>query len=86
MKACGTTGFERASSAIAVLKKLNIGHLSPLEARQQAEWRCDFSPRHFRLIGKGPEDCYAATLLNGVGNLEVERLPEPLNTRKDFGE
>jgi hypothetical protein len=34
METCGAAGFERACSAIAVLQKLNVGNLVPVESRQ----------------------------------------------------
>src|SRR6266481_3893633 len=81
---CGTPCFERACSAIAVLEKLDVGHLFSLETRQQAEWRCDFLPGHVRFVGKGAEEGDAATLFNGVGDLEIECFPEALDCRKDI--
>src|SRR4029077_17406696 len=47
--------------AIAILEKLEVGHLSPLEARQQAKRRCDFLPGHVRFVGKRAEEGDAAT-------------------------
>jgi hypothetical protein len=85
MEACGAPCFERASSAIAVLEKLDIGHLRPLEARQQAKRRCDFLPRDDRFVSKRAEEGDTATLLDSVGNLEIECFAEALDCRKDLG-
>jgi hypothetical protein len=70
VESCLAPGFERAGSAIAVLEKLDVGHLSPLKARQQTKRRCDFLPDHVRFLGKGAEEGNAATLLNSIGDLE----------------
>ena len=71
-------------SAIAVLEKLDIRDLFPLETRQKAEWRGDFLPGRDRFVGKSAEQGDAATLLNGVDDLEVECFPEALHRRKDI--
>jgi hypothetical protein len=81
---CGTPCFERARSAEAVLEKLEVSNLISLEARQQAKRRCDLLPSHVRFVSKRAEKGDAATLLNGVGDLEVECFPEPLDCRKDI--
>ena len=86
MELCGTPCFERACSAIAVLEKLNVSDLIPLETRQEAKWRCDFLPGRVRFVGKRAEEGDVATLLNGVGDLEVERFPKPLDCLKDIGQ
>src|SRR5579872_797289 len=70
--------------AVAVLEKLQVGNLIPLETRQKAKGRCDLLPGHVRFVGKRAEEGDAATLLNGVGGLEVECLPETLDCRKDL--
>ena len=75
MESCLAPGFERACSTIAVLEKLDVGHLSPLKARQQAKRRRDFLPSHVRFVSKRAEKGDAATLLNGVGDLEIECRP-----------
>src|SRR5690348_2086686 len=85
VESCLAPGFERARSAIAVLEKLEVGHVAPLEARQQAKRRCDFLPSHVRFVSKRAEKGDAATLLNGVGDLEIECRPEALDCCKDLG-
>ena len=85
MEPCGARGFERTRSAIAVLEKLEVGHFVPFKARQQAKWRCDFLPGHVRFVSKRSEEGDAATLLNSVGDLEIECFPEALDCRKDLG-
>jgi hypothetical protein len=83
---CGTPCFERACSPVTVLEKLNVSDLLPLESRQEAKWRCDFVPGHVRFVGKRAEESDAVTLLNGVGDLEVECFPEALDCHKDIGQ
>jgi hypothetical protein len=85
VESCLAPGFERVRSAIAVLEKLEVGHLAPLEARQQTKRRCDFLPSHVRFVSKRAEKGDAATLLNGVGDLEIECRPEALDCCKDLG-
>ena len=72
MEPCGAPCFERACSAIAVLEKLDVGYLISLETRQEAKWRCNFLPGHGGFVGKRAEEGDATTLLNSVGDLEVE--------------
>jgi hypothetical protein len=86
VETCGAPCFERACSAIAVLEKLDISDFIPLETRQEAKWRCDFPPVRVRLLGKRAEESDSATLLNDVGDLEVECLPEALDFPKDIGQ
>src|SRR5258708_5397181 len=78
--------LERARSAVAVLQKLDVGNLIPLETRQETEWRCNVLPGRVRFVGKRAEERYAATLLNSIGDLEIEGCPEPLDGRKDIGQ
>ena len=82
MESCLAACVKRARGAVAVLEKLQVGNLIPLEACQQAEWRCDFLPGRVRSVGKRAEEGNAGTLLDGVGDLEIERFPEPLDGRK----
>src|SRR4029077_46602 len=84
VESCLAPGFERARSTIAVLEKLDVGHLSPLKARQHAKRRRDFLPSYVRFVGKRAEEGDAATLLDGIGDLEVECFPEALDCRKDI--
>ena len=58
--------------------------LFPLETRQQTKRGCDFLPGHIRFVGKRAEECNAATLLNGVGDREVECFPEALDRSEDI--
>ncbi len=86
MKLCCAACFERTRSAVAVLEKLDVRDLFPLETRQEAKWRGDFLPSYVRLVGKRAEEGDAATLLNGVGDVEVERFPVALDCPKDIGQ
>ncbi len=86
MEPCRASSFERACSAVAVLEKLDVSNLVPLETRQETKWRCNFLPGRLRFVGKRAEEGDAATLLNGVGDLEIECFPEPLDSRKDIGQ
>ena len=86
MEPCGAPCFERAGSAVAVLEKLDVSNLISLEASQQAERRCDFLSGRVRFGGKRAEEGDAATLLNSVGDLEIEYFPEALDRRKDVGQ
>src|SRR5260370_27679335 len=82
---CCAPSFKRTCSAIAVLEKLEVGHLAPLEARQHAQRRCDFLPSPVRFVIKRAEKGDATTLLNGVSDPEIERRPEALDCRKNLG-
>ena len=84
MESCLAACFERACGAVAVLEKLDVGNLVLLEPSQEAKRRCDFLPGDVRFVGKRAEEGDAATLLNGVGDFEVERFPEALDCRKDI--
>src|SRR5579864_3836160 len=84
VESCLAPGFERARSTIAVLEKLDVGHLSPLKARQQAKRRRDFLPSYVRFVSKSAEEGDTASLLDSVGDLEVECFPEALDCRKDI--
>src|SRR5271169_6860300 len=86
VKPCGTPRFERARSAIAVFEKLNVRDLIPFETRQEGKRRCNFLPCHIRFVGKRAEEGDAATLLNGVGDFEVECFPAALDCPKYIGQ
>ena len=85
MEPCSAACSKGACSAIAVFKELDVSDLIPLETRQEPKGRRDFLPGHVRLIGKRAEEGDAATLLDRVGDLEVECFPEALNLRKTSG-
>ena len=78
--------FERARSAIAVIEKLDVGNLIPLETRQQAEGRRDLFSGHGRFVDRRAEKSDSVTLLNSICDLEIERFPEALDRRKDPGQ
>ena len=86
MEPCSATCFERACGAIAILEKLDVGNLIPLETRQETEWRCNFLAGRVRFVRKRAEEGDAATLFNRVGDLEVECFPEPLDSCKNIGQ
>ena len=77
--------FERARSAIAVIEKLDVGNLIPLETRQQAEGRRDLFSGHGRFVDRRAEESDSVTLLNIIWDLEIERFPEALDRRKTPG-
>jgi hypothetical protein len=84
VKPCGTPGFERAGGAIAVLEKLQVSNLISLKTGQEGKGRRNFLPSHVRFVGKRAEECDAATLLNRVGDLEVERFPIALDRSENI--
>jgi len=49
VESCLAPGFERACGAVAVLEKLDVGNLVPLEPSQEAKRRCDSFPVTFDL-------------------------------------
>lgn len=63
-----------------------MSNLVPFEVRQHAKRRCDFLSGPVGFVSEGAEEGHAVTLLNGVRNLEVERLLEALDAGKDLGE
>ena len=86
MESCGTSCFERARSAVAVLEKLEVSNLISLEARQETKRRCDFSPGHIRFVGKRAKEGDTVTLLYRVRDSEVEGFPEASDRCKDLGQ
>jgi hypothetical protein len=81
---CRAPGFERACSAVAVLEKLDVSNLISLKTSQEGKGRRNFLPGHVRFVGKRAEEGDAVTLLNRVGDLEVERLPIALDRSEDI--
>src|SRR4029077_20023546 len=84
VESCLAACFERACSAVAVLEKLDVGDFVPLEPSQEAKRRRDFLPSYVRFVSKRAEEGDTASLLDGVGDLEVEGSPEALDCRKDI--
>src|SRR6266480_1038368 len=81
---CASARSERTCRAKAVLEKLKVSNLVRFETCQQAERRSDFPSGHVRFESDRAKEGDSVPLLDGIRELEIERLPESLDCPRGF--